>query len=147
MAIKTHGMTNTSEYRSWHHMKGRCLNPKDYDYKNYGGRGIDICQDWVDSFESFYKDMGPKPSRNHSLERIDNSKGYNKENCKWATRKEQNNNQRKRRDGVKYTGVYPHWNKYRAVVFPNAKSKHLGLFNTQEEAYEAILKWKKENNT
>lgn len=144
--MRKHGMTKSTEYRSWAHMKERCTSINCKDYPNYGGRGIKVCDDWIESFESFYKDMGPKPSKEYSIERIDNNLGYYKENCKWATRKEQNNNQRRRKDAAKYTGVYPHWNKFRAVVFPNAKSKHLGLFDTPYQANEAILKWKKEND-
>lgn len=91
---KTHGLTRTAEYQTWLGFKKRCNNPKNKGYKNYGGRGIIVCDRWLHSFENFFEDMGYRPSPKHSLDRIENNKGYYKENCRWATRKEQNNNQR-----------------------------------------------------
>jgi len=89
----THGMFGTSIYSSWAHMLQRCTNINDKDYHNYGGRGIKVCSTWFD-FNNFYKDMGDKPSISLTLERINNEEGYNSDNCKWATRKEQANNKR-----------------------------------------------------
>lgn len=82
----------TSEYRAWSNMKNRCTNPKYELYHRYGGRGITVCDEWVNSFETFLKDMGKKPSKQHSIDRINNDLGYSKDNCKWATKKEQSNN-------------------------------------------------------
>lgn len=89
----THGLSKTATHRSWVHMKGRCLNRKDSGYKDYGGRGITICARWRHSFQNFLRDMGEKPP-GMMLERINNNKGYERGNCKWATRKEQNRNKR-----------------------------------------------------
>ena len=89
----THGMTNTKVYSTWEHIKSRCLNTKDKKYPLYGGRGITISSDWM-TFEKFYQDMSDPPSLKHSIDRIDNKQGYNKENCRWATAKEQARNQR-----------------------------------------------------
>ena len=93
---KTHGMTHTREYKSWQAMKDRCYNKNYPHYKDYGGRGIKVCNHWRNSFENFYKDMSKRP-KNTSLDRIDNNKGYYKKNCHWATTKEQANNRRNNR--------------------------------------------------
>ena len=82
-------------------MKQRCHNPKHPRYDSYGGRGILVCEEWRNSFITFYNDMGERPSNKHSLDRIDNDKGYSPDNCRWITRKEQNENMRERKDFIK----------------------------------------------
>lgn len=89
-----HNLYYTPEYNSWSSMKKRCLNKTHKSYDDYGGRGIDICESWLNSFDNFISDMGFKKSKDLSLDRIDNNKGYYKENCRWATRKQQGRNQR-----------------------------------------------------
>ena len=88
----------TREYTSWHSMKGRCSNPKDDNFKHYGGRGIRVCSRWLstDGFVSFLADMGPRPAR-HTLDRINVNGHYEPGNCRWATAREQRLNQRPRK--------------------------------------------------
>ncbi len=85
-----HGGYYTPEYRIWAEMLQRCSNQKNPQYHNYGGRGITVCERWL-KFENFFEDMGPRPE-GLSLDRKDNDQGYSKDNCRWATRKEQNRN-------------------------------------------------------
>jgi len=89
-----HGLTKSIEYHSWQAMKDRCLNINSNEYSYYGGRGIKVCNRWVNSFKDFYEDMGKRPSVKHTIERLNNELGYFKENCYWATKKEQANNTR-----------------------------------------------------
>lgn len=89
-----HGGTYTAEYKSWCAMKGRCYNPNDAAYENYGGRGITVCERWRESFENFLEDMGNRPSLKHSLDRIEVNGIYDKPNCRWADMKTQSNNRR-----------------------------------------------------
>lgn len=91
---KTHGMSGTVEYQAWINMRDRCSNPSAAHYDCYGGRGITVCCRWVNSFENFYEDMGPRPSTKHSIDRIDVNGNYQPQNCRWVTSKEQNRNTR-----------------------------------------------------
>jgi hypothetical protein len=88
----THGLTKTGTYSSWLAMRRRCSSPKHPHFDRYGGRGIKVCPEWEESFEAFLADMGVRPEGT-TLDRKDNALGYFKENCRWATKSEQNANQ------------------------------------------------------
>lgn len=92
----THRLSKTSTYRSWCGMKARCYNKKNKSYKDYGGRGIKVCGKWINSFESFIKDMGLKPAGSQ-LDRINNNGNYCKNNCRWVSPRENSNNRRSSR--------------------------------------------------
>ena len=84
-----------SEYSAWRNMKKRCYNPKSIGYKNYGARGIKVCDRWLHSFKNFLEDMGHKPGPEYSLDRKNNDGNYEPKNCRWATPEVQRNNTRK----------------------------------------------------
>lgn len=93
-ARTTHGLTKTAEYAIWGNIKSRCYNERCGGYRKYGAKGVRMCDRWFDSFEAFLEDMGPRPSRLHSVEREDPKGNYEPGNCRWATAAEQAVNKR-----------------------------------------------------
>jgi hypothetical protein len=92
--VRTHNMSKSVEYKTYKRIITRCYNTKNKRYHDYGGRGITVCDRWLESFENFYEDMGDRPSKDHSIDRINNNKGYSKDNCRWVTNKIQSRNKR-----------------------------------------------------
>lgn len=134
-----HGMSNEPEYDVWSKMKSRCLNIKDKDYPQWGGRGIEVCDEWVNSFVNFYRDMGKRPTDKHSLDRTNNDGNYEPSNCRWATPSQQQSN--KRLYKVNSSGaacVYKVRNKFRVVRRVGGKNVHIGYYATLDTAKEAL---------
>lgn len=129
----THRLTGTPEYQIWGSVIQRCTNPKDESYENYGGRGIKVCDRWLD-FKNFLEDMGERPTPKHSIDRIDNDGDYEPSNCKWSTRSEQNRNQRLRSDNK--TGIRG-VTKVKNSFIVRISGIYIGSYKTLEEAKEA----------
>jgi hypothetical protein len=138
-----HGKGYTKTYRVWSSAKRRCTNPTDSDYEMYKGKGVVMCDRWLNSFENFYKDMGDRPSNNHQLDRIDPNGNYCPENCRWVEPTIQSRNQGKRRScSSKYKGVHKFGNKWRASASINGRVTHLGLFINEIDAaikYDEVI--------
>lgn len=123
---QTHGESHTNktkEYRAWQHIKTRCLNSKSKNYTAYGGSGVTICSEWAESYERFLYDMGRAPSPKHSIDRIDNNKGYSPDNCRWATSLEQNLNRKVTR-----------------MVMYNGEMTPLRMLSKDQKAYKKLYR-------
>jgi hypothetical protein len=123
--LTKHGRTSTPEYRTWSAMRGRCCNPKNKSYYLYGGRGIRVCSEWLESFETFFADMGPRPSTKHSIDRIATNGNYEKSNCRWATPVVQARNRRLVRH-VKFNGqalTIMEWSEITGIDYSTIKAR------------------------
>lgn len=139
-----HGMYKTKEFRCWCSMIERCSNPNCKDFKNYGGRGIFVCDSWK-NFINFYNDMGDIP-KGLTIERKDNNKGYSKDNCKWATRLEQIHSKRQpvyKRKSL-YRGVRLRVREIGLRYEVSIAKEYIGTFLTAEEAAKVYDKKAKE---
>ncbi len=142
----THGMsrfpdgTIRPEFNAWVGMKTRCYNKNNRAYDRYGGRGIEVCDRWRNSFENFFEDMGPRPSPKHSIDRIDVNGDYEPSNCRWATDTIQARNQRtskRNTTGVRGVSYSRTEDRFIAEIRINKKKIYLGKFKNLNEAAEA----------
>lgn len=135
---RTHGSYSNPEYTNWVGMMQRCTNPNASHYPAYGGREnnpVTVCERWKD-FSNFLTDMGPRPSSSHSIDRIDNNKGYSPDNCRWASVQEQARNKRPRtKSGMR--GVYQQANSWVVQINTDGVRHYLGSFVTLEDAVVA----------
>ena len=129
-----HNLTDTPLYKVWQGMIQRCENKKHFSYKNYGGRGVKVCDRWRNSFVTFLEDMGERP-KGFSIDRINNNGNYEPNNCKWSSPTEQMLNKRlhaNNKSGV--AGVT--WSKACNKWQVHFRGKYYGVFNSLEEAIQ-----------
>lgn len=133
--LKTHNLSYHRLYRTWQSMLSRCTNPKNTNYKSYGGRGVTVCDEWLD-INNFVNDMYPSFIEGLTLDRKENDKGYSKDNCRWATKTTQSRNTALIYKGntTGLRGVSKYKDKFICHIMINNKKKHLGIFNTKLEA-------------
>jgi hypothetical protein len=148
---KTHGLGYTKLYRVWTDIKNRTLNPKNKDYIDYGGRGINICEEWLDlhNFYNWAMSNGYEENKGLSIDRIDNNENYCPENCRWTTRTIQSRNQRLYKNnssGYKGVSYDKTTGKYRVKICVKGKQIHLGYFQTAVEGAIAYNNYIIENN-
>lgn len=135
--LKPHLKSSHPLYERWIQMRARCTKPYATNYKNYGGRGIKVCDRWFNSFENYVTDVGLQPAPGMSLDRINNDGNYEPSNLRWATAAQQSINQRKSSlNTTGYKGVS--WNKsakkYEAFITVKGKHIYLGRYSNKREA-------------
>ena len=145
----TFGLSGHKLYKTWESMKARCYNPNNKRYKDYGGRGIKVCDEWL-SAKNFIEDMYPSYQEGLTLDRIDVNGNYEPDNCRWTTIITQQRNNRDIRSnntsGFRGVSYYKILNKWKAQITVNNKRIHLGLFKTALEAAKAYETYVRQNN-
>jgi hypothetical protein len=142
---KKHGLSGTIEYNCWIRMKRRCCNPKDRKFKDYGGRGILVCARWVNSFESFLKDIGKRPSSMHSLGRINNDGNYEPGNVRWELPIEQANNCRSNHK-ILYNGKNLTISQWGRIIGTSPDNIYSRIGNGWSEIESITIPFKKNEN-
>lgn len=135
-----HGDHGSPEYRSWQAMIKRCNSKTNKNYKEYGERGITVCDRWLENYSNFLEDMGRRPHLNYSLDRIDNNGNYEKKNCRWTNKVEQARNRRVRKDnkyGVTGISFNKELKKYSSGISINKEWILLGFFISLNDAISA----------
>lgn len=150
-ASTSHGKSKTKEYQTWLDLKRRCCRPDCTNYQNYGGRGIKVCDRWLDSFENFFEDMGERPSKNYSIERNDVNGDYEPENCVWVENDKQSRNQRKKKNntsgvtGVRFDDQEDRWRCYwNDLESGKQKLKSFSVSKYGEEAFRLACEYRSE---
>lgn len=135
----THGHSRGATYTSWVEMNRRCKDdPACRDYARYAGRGITVCERWRNDFAAFLSDMGERPGRGYSIDRIDNNRGYEPGNCRWATRVQQRRNQSR----TKLTPETVAWIRKNNGAMSYARmAMHLGVAQTMVSAVARGVAW------
>ena len=128
-----HGLSDSKEHRVWQAMKSRCYYKTHNNYKDYGGRGITVCEKWKNDFMAFYKDMGKCP-KGYSIDRINNDGNYEPSNCRWADQTHQNINRRYPKGSGGERNIYKHGNRWRVLINRYNKVVYDKRFSTKEEA-------------
>lgn len=140
--VKTHGKSKSKIYDVYLKMIDRCYKETDKGFINYGGRGIKVCDRWLESFENFLEDMGEPPEK-HSIDRENNNLGYSKENCRWVDRTTQNANRRKLVGSRKTTSAHPGVHKsgkgWRTTIYRYGKVVYDKYAKTEEQAIQNYL--------
>ena len=131
-ARSTHGMSDTPIYFVWAAMKDRCNNPNNPSYYRYGGRGIAVCDEWMESFENFFSDMGKSFMKGLELDRADNDGHYTKYNCRWVTHQQNSWNRHRLVGSSKYVGVS--WDSHAGKWAASIAGRYLGLFCDERDA-------------
>lgn len=144
----SHGLGKHPMYQTWYNMKARCYNPKDYYYKDYGGRGIQVCDRWLD-INNFIEDMYPSCQEGLTLDRIDVNGNYEPDNCRWtdANTQARNTRDKKANNTSGYRGVCWHkvTNKWMTSIVVNNKQIYLGVYHTALEAAKAYERYVRVN--
>ncbi len=136
-----HGMTGINEYIAWKSMKQRCYNKNIKAYNDYGGRGIIVCDEWLNDFIAFFNYIGVKPNKEYSLDRINNNGNYEPGNVRWANKTDQINNRRifkNNKSGIRGIGWNKKYNKWIVRIMKNYKSYYLGSFHDINDAIKVL---------